>query len=43
MAQKMVRIVHPKTKGEATVPESTYRHGLKAKGWKLAPAKKKDA
>lgn len=40
---KMVRIVHPKTKGEATVPESTYLHGLKAQGWKLAPRKSKES
>ncbi len=41
--QKMVDVVHPATKGEATVPESTFKYGLKAKGWKLAPTKKKGA
>lgn len=31
---QQVVIHHPKTKAQATVPESVYTYGLKAQGWK---------
>lgn len=35
MVAKFVKIRHPKTKGEALVPESSVPHHLRA-GWELA-------